>query len=579
MNLSERYREKLEKKTVIAKAGEELNDILLQIEVTNACNHKCYFCPNEYSSRPVKMMPYEFAVKVMRECADFLGTGKKICFHMNGEPLLYRQLPDLVRLSKELGYEYSFVTTNGSVATDELLKALFDAGLDSIKFSINAGTRESYLKIHGKDDFEKAIHALKFAAAYRKESRKNYKIYVSCVGTKDNYTELEEFAAYAERLCDEVVFYYPCGYAGQNNQLAKELRCDLSKLDIKTFEIKHTCPCSVLWNSINITCEGFLSLCCSESDNRLIVENLNEKDVKEAWLGEKMQAIRALHTEGKIQNTPCFACINETEYEEKEIDKELFALALEQRKKSTRIKKVPTSIDYEQTRLFFNKRADKYQESNPYSVTMYQDSNPVLVEERNKAEMRKLLPLLRLDVESRVLDVACGIGRWSDAITTQIDEYCGIDFSENLIELAQKRSHAANRSFLVGSANELQHVLVSNQKGKFNRILMIGIFMYINDQELVSVMEQLIEVSAEHAIICIREPLGIDERLTLKDFYSEELKDHYNAIYRTRTEVVNVLHNTLLKAGFRMTQSGFLFSDDELNNRKETAQYYFILER
>lgn len=91
----------------------------------------------------------------------------------------------------------------------------------------------------------------------------------------------------ASCYCDEVVFYYPCGYAGQ--KLASlEDRCDLSKLSVKSFEIRHTVPCAVLWNSINVTCEGYLSLCCSESDNRLIVEDINHIGVKEAWLGEKM---------------------------------------------------------------------------------------------------------------------------------------------------------------------------------------------------------------------------------------------------------------------------------------------------
>lgn len=577
MNLSERYQNKLAKEQRFEEVG--LDHVLLQMEVTNACNHRCYFCPNADSIRPTKMMGYDFAERIMKECADFLGNGKKICFHMNGEPLLYKRLSDLVKLSKELGYEYSFVTTNGSVAADGLLKDLFDAGLDSIKFSINAGTKESYLKIHGRDDFEKAVHALEFASAYREESGKDYKIFDSCVGTKDNYSELEDFAAYAEPLCDEIVFYYPCGYAGQNNELAKELRCDLSGLDIKTFDIKHTCPCPVLWNSINVTCEGFLALCCSESDNRLIVEDLNKKGVREAWLGKKMQAIRALHTAGNIRNTPCFSCISETVYEEEETDKELFALALEQRKQNTRIKKNIANIDYDQTLNFFNRRADKYKEENPYSVTMYQDNNPILVEERNRAETEKLLPLLRLDAGSKVLDLACGIGRWSDAITVQIEEYCGMDFSENLIALAKKRFHEANRSFCVGSVNHLQGVLAKNQKGRFNRILLIGILMYINDGDLLSVMNQLAEVSEDHTVICIREPLGIDERLTLKGFYSEELKDHYNAIYRTRDELMRMLDDTLIKAGFRITQKGFLFSEDELNNRKETAQYYFILER
>lgn len=248
-------------------------------------------------------------------------------------------------------------------------------------------------------------------------------------------------------------------------------------------------------------------------------------------------------------------------------------------KGNTRIKKSIADIDYNQTLSFFNRRADKFQEGNPYSVTMYQDNNSALVEERNKVEVDRLLPLLRLDRQSRVLDLACGIGRWADAITTDIDEYCGIDFSENLIELAKQRNYEVNRNFYVSSVNEFGDILRRNQKGNYNRILLIGILMYINDDDLYSVMNRVTEVSGEHAIICIREPVGIEERLTLKEFYSEELKDNYNAIYRTSNELMNVFEKTLMTAGFQMTQSGFLFSEDALNNRKETAQYYFILER
>lgn len=249
------------------------------------------------------------------------------------------------------------------------------------------------------------------------------------------------------------------------------------------------------------------------------------------------------------------------------------------KREDTRIRKTVTDIDYRQTLHFFNERAGKYTEDHPYSVTMYQDNNPALVEERNRAETEKLLPLLKLDGQSRILDLACGIGRWSDAVTTQIDEYCGIDFSGNLIELAKKRPHEANRYFYVGAVNEFQEVLRANGRGKYNRILLIGILMYINDADLVHVMEKLCDTAEDHAVICIREPLGIDERLTLKGFYSEELRDDYNAIYRTRGELTDVLEKTLLKAGFEITQSGFLFSEDGLNNRRETAQYYFILER
>lgn len=335
MKLSDMYEDKLN--TFSTKNG-MYDNILVQLEVTNACNHSCYFCPHADSIRPIKMMDINFAKRIIKECADFLGRNKRICFHMNGEPLLYNNLRELVDYSKNNGYEYVFLTTNGSLATDDILRDLFDAGLDSIKFSINGGSRESYKKIHGRDDFDKAMHALKFSFDYRKTSHKHYKIFVSCVGTIDNYGELEKMRFECEKYCDEVVFYYPCGYAGNNNNLAEKLRCDLSRLDIKSFDIKHSIPCAVLWNSINVTCEGFLALCCSESDNRLIVEDLSKKSVKEAWLGNIMSQIRKQHLNKEITNMPCFSCVMGAEYKEEDMDRELFKLSLEERVKDRELK-------------------------------------------------------------------------------------------------------------------------------------------------------------------------------------------------------------------------------------------------
>jgi hypothetical protein len=64
----------------------------------------------------------------------------------------------------------------------------------------------------------------------------------------------------------------------------------------------------------------------------------------------------------------------------------------------------------------------------------------------------------------------------------------------------------------------------------------------------------------------------------LKDFYSDELKCNYNAIYRTREELEELFEKAFFNKGFEITKKDFL-TDDSLNNRKETAQYYYILER
>ena len=77
----------------------------------------------------------------------------------------------------------------------------------------------------------------------------------------------------------------------------------------------------------------------------------------------------------------------------------------------------------------------------------------------------------------------------------------------------------------------------------------------------------------------MREPVGLESRLTLKDFFSDELHTDYHAIYRTRDELIECMQLSQFLEEFTIEQEDFLFSDSDLNNRTETAQYYFYLKR
>lgn len=236
------------------------------------------------------------------------------------------------------------------------------------------------------------------------------------------------------------------------------------------------------------------------------------------------------------------------------------------------------NISYTNTHMFFENRARKFSYVNPYSVTMYQDNNPELVKNRNKVEVEKLIPYLKLNVDSVVLDVACGIGRWSDAIKEDIKQYIGIDFCEQFVFLAKERSKKENRIFYTSSSVKIEECLMSNGHSGINRTLIIGALMYLNDEDVLKTLSQIEKLCDKNSIVCIREPIGIDKRLTLKEQFSEELQDEYNAIYRTRDELFDLIDRCLVLKGFSVVKEDYLF-DNALNNRKETAQYYFILER
>lgn len=234
-------------------------------------------------------------------------------------------------------------------------------------------------------------------------------------------------------------------------------------------------------------------------------------------------------------------------------------------------------IEYEKTQNFYEDRAKKYNPEHPYIAVMYQDNHPQIAEERNRIEVAKILPLLQLNQNSRVLDIGCGVGRWADAISENIASYLGCDFSKDLIEIARQRNKKTNFTFEWVSATQIRAFYQQHKIPPATHVIISGVMMYLNDKDVEQIFAALDALTCDNAVVYLREPMGITDRLTLKEFYSEELQHEYNTIYRTREE-----YRAMLAAqapDFTVCEHGPMFDDAALNNRKETAQFYFILKK
>lgn len=159
------------------------------VEVTNACNHKCIFCAHSKMTRKVGMMDMDLYKRIAQQAYD--GGTREIGFYMTGEPLMNNRLKEYVSYAKTLGFEYIYMTTNGVYADPGMMRELITAGLNSIKFSINAGTAETYEKIHGRDDFERVLSNLKCLSEYIKAENLDVGLFVTCIACRQNESEIE----------------------------------------------------------------------------------------------------------------------------------------------------------------------------------------------------------------------------------------------------------------------------------------------------------------------------------------------------------------------------------------------------
>lgn len=225
-------------------------------------------------------------------------------------------------------------------------------------------------------------------------------------------------------------------------------------------------------------------------------------------------------------------------------------------------------IDSNDVKNFFSDRANRELESD-LSIVLFQDKEN---SEQRHIEEKKLFHE-HIDVEGKkVLEVGCGIGRWTEALHDKCESYLGIDYTEELIEIAKKSYNYDNCYFQVMSATDIKidELLV---EPPFDIIIFSGVLMYINDEDLKLVIEELNQVGAEDKKLFIMEPIScMESRLTLKDFYSEGLDADYNAIYRTEGEYLEFFEGL----NYNKIFSGDIFKD--LSDHSETKYMFFVIE-
>jgi len=290
----------------------------MSIEINNSCNHECYFCQNPTMTRKRRVMDDDMVLRLIREGAE---EGiSEVSFYSGGEPFLNKRLAAYVAEASACGYDYIYLSSNGGKAVTPRLMPVLEAGLNSMKFSINAGNRETYKLVHGLDEFDDVIANVERVAAYRKNHNPDLKLFVTFVETALNQSTFEELKDRVGGLVDEVVAYPFVVIGTPLVRRTDEKSGDRPFISYDSTNRKEDwnvqrlrLPCYQLWNYLNVTVEGYLSACCSDYNNDLLVANLNETTLMGAWHSPEFQGFRQRHIDRKVQGTLCEGCIMQKE--------------------------------------------------------------------------------------------------------------------------------------------------------------------------------------------------------------------------------------------------------------------------
>ncbi len=130
--------------------------LYMQISISDPCNHRCVMCAyhppsddsagsGQFGGALPALLPFEEFKRLVDELRA-LGT-RQIDLVGRGEPLLHPHAAEMVAYAKERGFTVT-MTTNGSRLDGATARKLVESRLDRIRISLNAGTAETYPRIH-----------------------------------------------------------------------------------------------------------------------------------------------------------------------------------------------------------------------------------------------------------------------------------------------------------------------------------------------------------------------------------------------------------------------------------------------
>ncbi len=251
---------------MLDKFDREIN--YLRISVTDRCNLRCSYCmPPE--GVPMKkhsdIISYENIVKVVKAAVD---SGISKIRITGGEPLIRKDIIDLVRnIGSVRGVKELVLTTNG-VLLERMAASLKEAGIDRINISLDTLDPEKYNKLVGGGDIRRVLKGIEKVKEVGFTGTKINMVLIP--GFNDN--EVKSMKLFCEKngLSLQRINHYSLNDIGSIN---------------KEYEAERPLKCSSC-NRIRLTSDGKLKPCLF-SDLEIPLDLENPKDsLKKAVLSK-----------------------------------------------------------------------------------------------------------------------------------------------------------------------------------------------------------------------------------------------------------------------------------------------------
>ncbi len=242
----------------------------LELNICALCNRSCFFCPksnHKLFPNLNEFMTLEFYEKLLKDLASVNFKGR-LSFCGLSEPFIHKDLFELIKLTKHYcPKSYLDILTNGDFLNIENVRRIFQLGLDNLKISMYDGPHQiPYFK----------------------------KIQQEC-GLSD-----EQFVIRERYLSADKDFGLTINNRGGT--------VNLPEYNIVPLKEPLKRSCYYPFHKLIIDYNGDVMICPCDWEKKLIVGNLNQKNIFEIWNSDEMKEVRLRLINNDRSKPPCTAC-------------------------------------------------------------------------------------------------------------------------------------------------------------------------------------------------------------------------------------------------------------------------------
>ncbi len=285
--------------------------MVLFVDPASSCNFQCTFCPTgdrtliKSTGRWQGALHMDVFAKVIDDLAEFDRPLKVLRLYKDGEPLLNKALPKMIRLAKESGrVEYIDTTTNGVLLTPKTSLALLRAGLDRINISVDGLSDEQYRQFTKTNvDFEQLVENIRFFYENRDRCEVAVKMPGDLMGPDESQFFYDTFGDISDRIFIEN--FAPCW-----PEFDVEQRTGVNiGIGIYGNPIGNVQTCPYIFYSVSVNSDGSVSLCFLDWARKLVIGNVREQSLREIWESDALFEHRLAHLQGlRHRNPTCSSC-------------------------------------------------------------------------------------------------------------------------------------------------------------------------------------------------------------------------------------------------------------------------------